>query len=110
MVERFLSESKKLLELEAGVETLPTVQACCLIYLTSALLGRDRAGLMYRYTAYGMLRRLRLEFKFSRLRDDYPEEAQTRRILSKILWGFFCFEGYAYIYIYPFFMALLIHC
>lgn len=96
MAERFLSEAKKLLELEGTVANLTTVQALCLMYLTSALLGRDRAGLMYRYTAYEMLRPLRLERKFTLLNSDNPEDAQTRYILSRALWGFFCFEGYIY--------------
>lgn len=95
MVERFLAESKKALELAGGVESLPTVQTLCLIYLTTALLGRDRAGLMYRYAAYEVLKRQRLDVRFAKLNDDDPEGGRTRVILSKVAWGLFCFEGCA---------------
>ena len=93
MEDRFLSEAKGLFELENGRESLPTVNALCLMYLTSALLGRDRAGLMYRHLAYEMLKRLGLERKFNKLSDDDPQEVLTRNVLSKALWGLFCFEG-----------------
>lgn len=95
MAHRYLEECKKLFELE-GDEALPTVQALCLMYLTSALLGMDRVGLMYRYTAYGMLHRLQLELKFSRLKLNDAANSETLRVLSKVLWGFFCFEGYVF--------------
>lgn len=93
MVERYLNECQKLLELEGATETLPTIQALCLMYLTSALLGKDRVGLVYRYTAYEILRRERLEEKLSRLDNQVPEGLRTKEILSKALWGFFCFEA-----------------
>ena len=96
MAETFLAEAQKLLELERGLQTIPTLNALCLMYLTSALLGKDRVGLMYRYMAYGMLKRLDLEQKFARLNDDDPKEIRMKEILSKTLWGIFCFERYGY--------------
>lgn len=82
-----------MLELEGGGQTIPTVIALGLMYLSSALLGRDLAGSMYRYAAYEMLKRLHLERKFSKLTDD-SEDALTKRMLSRTLWGLLCFEKY----------------
>ncbi|KAI5459475.1 hypothetical protein BGZ63DRAFT_466108 [Mariannaea sp. PMI_226] len=93
MAERFLDEAKKQLEIEGCRESIPTLNALCLMYLTSALLGRDRAGVMYRYAAYEMLKRLNLEKRFTKLDPSDPEVAEMRLILSKTLWGLFCFES-----------------
>jgi hypothetical protein len=92
MAECFLDEAKKQLEIESCRASIPTLQALCLMYLTSALLGRDRAGIMYRFAAYEMLKRLNLERKFARLDPSDLEVAEMRMILSKLLWGLFCFE------------------
>lgn len=92
MTDRFLDEAKKQLDIEGCRSTIPTLHALCLMYLTSALLGRDRAGVMYRYAAYEMLKRLDLERKFRRLDSGDPDAAETRLVLSKTLWGLFCFE------------------
>jgi hypothetical protein len=94
MADSFLNEAKKLLELEQGRMTIPTINALCLMYLTSALLGRDRAGLMYRYMAYSIARRLSLEQKFTKLDEEHADTPLTRQILSRTLWGLFCFERY----------------
>ena len=94
MAERFLAEAKKLLELERGWGTIPIVHALCLMYLTSALLGRDRAGSMYRYTADETLSLLLFEQNIKKLDENDLEKAQHRRVLSKSLWGLFVFKGY----------------
>lgn len=47
--ERFLDEAKKLFELECGRASLCTVFGLYMLFFTSALMGKDRAGLMYRY-------------------------------------------------------------
>ncbi|KAF5007709.1 hypothetical protein FDECE_5957 [Fusarium decemcellulare] len=93
MADRFLDEAKKQLEIEGCRPTIPTLHALCLMYLTSALLGRDRAGVMYRYAAYEMLKRLNLERKFAKLDPGDPGAAEMRVILSKTLWGLFSFES-----------------
>lgn len=100
MAHRYLEECKILLELE-GDETLSTVQALCLMYLTSALLGMDRVGLMYRYAAYGMLHRLQLEVRFSKLKMNDTADFGIMQVLSKVLWGLFCFEGYVFRLLLP---------
>jgi hypothetical protein len=96
--DRLFDEAKKLLDLESGRPSLPTVQALALLFLGSAYLGRDRAGQMYRYAAFEMLKRLQLDKKFARLNPDDPLESQDQRLISKALWGLFCFERY----IFPF--------
>lgn len=49
MVERFTDEAKKLFELECGRASLPTVSGLYILFFVSAMMGKDRAGLMYRY-------------------------------------------------------------
>ncbi|KAI1326308.1 hypothetical protein F5Y16DRAFT_421909 [Xylariaceae sp. FL0255] len=66
----FLGESKRLLVLERGRESIPTVVSLCLMHLTSAHLGEDRIGAMYRYMASATAKRLCLEQKFVRLEED----------------------------------------
>lgn len=49
---------------------------------------------MYRYAAYEMLHRLKLENVFNKVKND-PFKSRQKRILSKALWGLFCFEKLA---------------
>lgn len=49
MPERFMDEAKKLFELECGRASLPTVFGLYMLFFVSAMMGKDRAGLMYRY-------------------------------------------------------------
>lgn len=95
IAETFLDEAKRLLELEHGRQSIPTVISLCLMYLTTALLGRDRVGAMYRYMAYAMAKRLRLEHKFFKMELEDPNQIVPMNILSKVLWGLFCFERYS---------------
>ncbi|KAK4652700.1 hypothetical protein QC762_500930 [Podospora pseudocomata] len=92
LVELFLSQAKSILEREHGRPSLPTVLALYLLYLISALLGRDRAGLHFRRTSLDMLEYLDLESRIKYLRDDVPDQALERRVLSKALWGIFVAE------------------
>jgi hypothetical protein len=91
---QFLDEAKRLLDLETGRESLPTVQGLALLFTTSAFTGMDRAGSVYRYSAYQMLKRLRLEKRFAKLNDDDLSELRQKRAISKALWGLFCFDRY----------------
>ncbi|KAG5771828.1 hypothetical protein H9Q72_001763 [Fusarium xylarioides] len=59
--ESFLAEAKSHFESEQGRPSIPAVQGLLLIYLTMTATGRDRAGLIYRLTAYEMLKQLCLE-------------------------------------------------
>ncbi|KAM5362707.1 hypothetical protein ACJA88_013903 [Fusarium oxysporum] len=88
---QFLDEAKKLLDLENGRASLPTVQGLTLMFTLSAYRGMDRAGMMYRYAAYEMFRRLHLDGTFNRIKDD-PGQTRQREIISKAAWGLFCFE------------------
>lgn len=92
MIELFVQESKKLLDIEVGRATLPTVLALYLMYATLTFQGKDRAGNMFRYMTVDLLRRLNLERRFSKLRETAANEAQERRVISKALWGLFVFE------------------
>lgn len=49
MSERFMDEAKKLFELECGRASLPTIFGLYMLFFVSAMMGKDRAGLMYRY-------------------------------------------------------------
>lgn len=45
-----MDEAKKLFELECCRTSLPTVFGLYALFFASAIMGKDRAGLMYRYT------------------------------------------------------------
>lgn len=48
---------------------------------------------MYRYAAYEMLFRLHLDKAFNSIKAD-PAKSRQRQIISRALWGLFCFERY----------------
>ena len=60
----------------------------------SCAVGTDRAGSMYRFAAYEMLKRMRLRTRYSQLSDDISEQALEKRAIGKLYWGIFCFERY----------------
>ncbi|KAK7430954.1 hypothetical protein QQZ08_002483 [Neonectria magnoliae] len=90
--QRFLQEAKMFLDREKGRASIPTVQGLIFMYLATALGGSDRAARVYRFTAYTMLRRLRLEERFHHLKASEPSNAQERRVISSALWGLFTIE------------------
>ncbi|KPM43053.1 hypothetical protein AK830_g3527 [Neonectria ditissima] len=69
---RFLEETKRLLDRENNRASIPTVQALIFMYLARALVGNDRIARVYRFTAFVMLRRLRLEQRFHNLKASEP--------------------------------------
>ncbi|PHH93301.1 hypothetical protein CDD83_8000 [Cordyceps sp. RAO-2017] len=98
----FLNEAKKLWSLEGDRASLPAVQALAIMFTVSAYRGTDRQGLVYRYAAYRMLRQLDLPGAMGQAdaRNESTEKTRERAILSKALWGLFCFEsivGYVYL-------------
>ncbi|KAH8194624.1 hypothetical protein TruAng_011217 [Truncatella angustata] len=101
--DQFLMEAKRLLDLEGGRPSLPTVQGLALMFTLSAYRGTDRAGMMYRYAAYEMLKRLDLEKTFMQIWTD-PSKNRQKQIIAKALWGIFCFES---IYLNELFIAIL---
>lgn len=50
-----MDEAKKLFELECGRASLPTVFGLYMLFFVSALMGKDRAGLMYRYMVSSLI-------------------------------------------------------
>ncbi|KAH6647133.1 putative C6 transcription factor [Truncatella angustata] len=97
--DQFLMEAKRLLDLEGGRPSLPTVQGLALMFTLSAYRGTDRAGMMYRYAAYEMLKRLDLEKTFMQIWTD-PSKNRQKQIIAKALWGIFCFESIvAFVYL-----------
>lgn len=92
MAERFFEEAKALLEREQGRATLPTVQALAIMYYVETGLGRDRASQLYRFAAFTMLSRLRLERRFEGLNENDPGVAKERRAISRALWGLYVQE------------------
>jgi hypothetical protein len=97
MRERFLNETKQLLDTDYGRRSLPTVQALLIVYTCYTAQGRDRGGVQYRHAAYEMLKRLqaKLEAKF-RNPDAADETSRNRyqKAISRALWGIYCFERY----------------
>ena len=90
----FHDEAKKLLNLEFGRASIPTVQALCAMYLAIAVLGRDREAIVFRFMALEMTARLELDKKYYRLRDDDPDDLVEKHVISRTLWAVFCFERY----------------
>ncbi|KAK4160469.1 hypothetical protein QBC43DRAFT_219765 [Cladorrhinum sp. PSN259] len=88
----FSSEAKKQLELEAGRVSVTTIQGLLILYILSCCDGTNRAGSVYRMAAYEMLRKLKPERLYSRLRDNVPAEAERKHSLSKLCWGVYLLE------------------
>ena len=89
--DHFLKEAKRLLDRECGRRSLPTVQALLIMFACSTGMGQDRAGTMFRYTAYEMLKRLKLEMKLRAL-EASGNSHEKSKALSRALWGIYFFE------------------
>lgn len=89
---RFLQEAKELLALEAGRSSLTTAQGLALLFSISIYNVIDRPNLSYRYSYCEMLKKLNLEGRLSRIRND-PNYGGERQALARALWGFFIFES-----------------
>jgi hypothetical protein len=65
------------------------------MYVCSAGMGRDRAGMMYRLVAYELLKQLCLEDDtiraFQKATIDHPTESALVSA-CRSLWGIYCFE------------------
>lgn len=90
MREEFLAEAKK--QYDPRPPTIPTIQGLWIMFAIASLKGEDRAGSLYRFAAYGMLKRARVNHTFSALTDDDPESALRRRAISKTVWAMFSLE------------------
>ncbi|KAH6677869.1 hypothetical protein F5X68DRAFT_264025 [Plectosphaerella plurivora] len=102
--DRFLNQAKKILDQENGRVSLPTVWALAILFICSASQGRDRAGIMYRFTAYDMLKRMRLQQRLELLQEaeDDEEASVAQRVYSRSLWGMYAFEScVAFVYLNP---------
>lgn len=88
----FLAEAKSHFDSEQGRPSIPTVQGLLLIYLTMTATGKDRAGLIYRLTAYEMLKQLRLEARYKAAKNNVPPQTHDMMLISKTLWGIFLLE------------------
>jgi hypothetical protein len=87
----FDAEAKRLFERENGRRSLPTVQGLLIMFAYSTVMGKDRAGLMFRHTAYKMLHQLDLEENF-RNDTDMRHNYREQKAFSRALWGIYCFE------------------
>lgn len=91
--EAFFLESKRLLELEAGKSSLPTAQALLVMFSYSCCMGRDRAGNVFRAAGYEMIRRMMPKIK--QILGNAAHPVDSRRAISKAVWGMFCFDRLA---------------
>lgn len=94
MSQRFYDKAERCFDAEYGRLSLPAVQALLILFMCSTGNGKDRAGTIKRLAAYEMLRRLKLERRFSKAksRHDPSEQRRLRRVASKALWGVHCFD------------------
>jgi hypothetical protein len=90
--ERFLQESKKLLDNEIGRPTIPTLIALYYMFITVAFQGKDRAALMYRYMAIPIFKQLNMSKRFYQLKDDMGDKTREKRLVSRAFWGLFHLE------------------
>jgi hypothetical protein len=89
--EYFYREAKRLFDCENGRRSLPTVQGLLIMFTYSTVAGKDRAGMMFRHTAYKMLHQLDLEENF-RSNTDVRHNYREQKAFSRALWGIYCFE------------------
>lgn len=68
------------------------VQGLWLLFMFSVATGTDRAGSMYRFAAYEMLKRMQLRARYEKLTHHIPEQALERRVIAKLYWGIFSIE------------------
>lgn len=94
--QRFYEKAERCFDGEYGRLSLPAVQALLILYVCSSSMGKDRAGTIKRLAAYEMLRRLKLERRFSKAKSRHhaAEQKRLRRVASKALWGVHCFDRY----------------
>lgn len=85
----FFDEAQRHLHLEAGRTSLATAQALLLMHLSSAAMGADRASRMHQLCAGDMFNNLLT------VEVDVTVEIRDRKIMSKALWGMYCFERLA---------------
>ncbi|KAK3994470.1 hypothetical protein QBC44DRAFT_286285 [Cladorrhinum sp. PSN332] len=88
----FSAEAKKQLDREAGKVSFTTIQGLLILYILSCCDGTNRAGSVYRMAAFDMLRKLKPERLFRRLRDNVPDESEQKHALSKLCWGVYLLE------------------
>lgn len=89
--EYFDAEAKRLFDCENGRRSLPTVQGLLIMFTYSTVMGKDRAGIMFRHTAYRMLDQLDLEVNFRNV-TNAKHNYKERKAFSRALWGIYCFE------------------
>ena len=89
---KFYAEAKKLFDLDQSA-SITNVQGLWMLFMFSCAVGTDRAGSMYRFAAYEMLKRMRLRARYDKLREDVPNEALEKRAITKLYWGIFVLRG-----------------
>ncbi|EFY91265.1 C6 transcription factor, putative [Metarhizium acridum CQMa 102] len=93
LADEFFNEAKKLLHLENGRVSIPTVQGLTLLFSIACYRGTDKLGGLYRISAYDMFHQLNVDAMYARVKDD-PLAARERRVLSRLAWGLFLFERF----------------
>lgn len=86
------------LQKERGKPSLPTTQALLLMFSHECGQGRDATALHYRYLAYDMYMRLRLDYREPSLEQRASDLALAKewKALSVTTWGLYSFDTYVY--------------
>lgn len=95
----FWDECLLCLQNERGKPSLPTVQALFLMYLHECGQARDATALHYRYLAYDMYMRLKLDFRAQQCASE-PAIAREWRGFSVSMWGMYCYDTCVYHHIH----------
>lgn len=91
--EAFFTKAQGLLDLEAGRPSLPTAQALLGMFSYSCCMGRDRAGILFHAAGCEMTERMMQKKK--RAMSSVAHSTNSRRAISRAIWGMFCFDRLA---------------
>ncbi|KAF7532797.1 hypothetical protein G7054_g7627 [Neopestalotiopsis clavispora] len=84
---RFLAETRRLLELEAGRPSLTTIQALLIMHQAANMNGLDKVGMAY------LLQAMSMAYKLDLFRDDPNiRSPRIRRARSVTAWGLFIWQ------------------
>ncbi|KAI0205914.1 putative C6 transcription factor [Astrocystis sublimbata] len=88
---QFLFEAKK--EFDHASPSIPTIQGLWIMFAISALIGEGKTGSLYQFASFGLLKRCRLDERFSSLTDTDANDIMRKRVISKTIWGLYCSES-----------------
>jgi hypothetical protein len=87
--EAFHQEAKQQFDLENGNISVATMTGAYIMYLFYAVTGRDKAGRVFRLTAYDIYKQLGMEKHMRIINETWPDHWETTAA-SRVAWALFC--------------------